>query len=73
MIVTTVSLIQAAIHGFHGIKTMADESMDNNQENIYDLIALPGGMPGTTSLLKNSRILKIIESLNSDQKLITGR
>ena len=45
-----VSLNKTEVKGAHGIEVKADKIIDDTIKE-YDLIVLPGGMPGTRNLL----------------------
>jgi len=70
--VTTAALAKKRVHGSHAIDIIADESLMSLQEDKYNLIVLPGGMPGTKNLVKNTRILEIVKTLYSKQKLVAA-
>ncbi|GLU15286.1 hypothetical protein SLE2022_317880 [Rubroshorea leprosula] len=50
---------QLRIDAGHGVKIVADALVSDCQDTVFDLIALPGGMPGATNL-KNCGVLESI-------------
>ncbi|KAM7251554.1 hypothetical protein ACFE04_023437 [Oxalis oulophora] len=48
---------QLRVEACHGIKIIADSLISDCSASVYDLIALPGGMPGATNL-KNCGVLE---------------
>ena len=50
-----------AVPGAHGITVTADITIDELRKEDMSCIVLPGGMPGTTNLAKNARVLDLIE------------
>ncbi|XP_015899120.3 protein DJ-1 homolog B [Ziziphus jujuba] len=48
---------QLRVDACHGIKIVADALITGCSQSVYDLITLPGGMPGATNL-KNSAVLE---------------
>ncbi|MBQ8896003.1 MAG: DJ-1/PfpI family protein [Clostridia bacterium] len=78
-----------AVPGAHGITVTADITIDELRKEDMSCIVLPGGMPGTTNLAKNARVLDLIEysaergiyiaaicaapSILGDMRLLDGR
>jgi 4-methyl-5(b-hydroxyethyl)-thiazole monophosphate biosynthesis len=53
----------------HNVQVMADRLLFDCTEETYDLIVLPGGIPGAENL-KNSRILaELLKKQNAEDKL----
>jgi 4-methyl-5(b-hydroxyethyl)-thiazole monophosphate biosynthesis len=48
------------ITGSHGITVTPDRALAGADAEAYDLIALPGGMPGTTNLRDSADVLRIL-------------
>lgn len=57
--VTVASVDGLQITGSNGVKIVADKLISNCVEGTYDLIALPGGMPGAEHL-RDSKELEIL-------------
>jgi len=55
--VTVASVQDLQIKASRGLNIVADELIENCQAEIYDVIALPGGLPGADHL-RDSEILK---------------
>jgi len=62
--VVTAALAGNPVTGSHGIVLTADERLDAVAEQDFDLIALPGGMPGAAYLKDDARIVRIIRRLH---------
>ena len=62
--VKTVGVSGEYVTGAHGITVKADISLDEVDINNAGLIFLPGGMPGTTNLMENKTVEKIILDAN---------
>lgn len=58
--VRTASLGDARVTGSHGIPVEADISVDAVDVADYDMIVLPGGMPGAAHLGQDPRIITLL-------------
>jgi len=58
--VSTASLAGARVTGAHGIPIEADISIDVADASDYDMIVLPGGMPGAEHLKRDPRIIALL-------------
>lgn len=63
-----VSMGGKTVKSSHGVVIEADKIFDETME--YDLVALPGGMPGATNLRDDERVIKFIKKQNKEGKLI---
>lgn len=57
------------VTGSHNIKTIADHLLDDSIYD-YDMIILPGGLPGSTNLRDDERVIKAIQYFNGNDKYI---
>jgi len=58
--VHTASLDGPRVTGSHGIALMADIALDAAVADDYDMIVLPGGMPGTEHLKNDPRVISLL-------------
>lgn len=58
--------------GSNNIKIIADEIIDNINENDYDMIVFPGGMENAKSLADSEKVINIIKKFNEQGKLIAS-
>lgn len=65
-----VSIGGNKVKGAHGIEVIADKTLDSVEENLYDAIVLPGGMPGAENLKNNTRVVELVQRYYSDKKLV---
>jgi 4-methyl-5(b-hydroxyethyl)-thiazole monophosphate biosynthesis len=63
--VVVASLAGNPVTGSHGIRLSADTPLAALAEQDFDMIALPGGMPGADHLKKDPRIAEIVRTLHS--------
>jgi 4-methyl-5(b-hydroxyethyl)-thiazole monophosphate biosynthesis len=59
--VRTASLTGREVTGSHDITVLADARLDEVDAGDYDMIVLPGGMPGTTHLKSDPRIARLLQ------------
>jgi protein deglycase len=59
--VETCGLNSLQVRGSHGIAITADITIDQALKDAWDLIVLPGGMPGATNLRDDERVGKLLE------------
>lgn len=64
------SLGDILITGAHNIQVKADITMAELDENKYNAVVLPGGMPGTLNLKNNGKVLEVIKNFNKLGKLV---
>ena len=62
--VVIASLAGSPVTGSHGIRLAADTPLAALAEQDFDMIALPGGMPGADHLKKDPRIAGIVRRLH---------
>ncbi|MGT2910691.1 DJ-1 family glyoxalase III [Streptococcus cameli] len=65
----TIGLSSLEVTGSHGITVKADKVFDGNLSE-YDLIVLPGGMPGSAHLRDHDGVIKALQKASlSHQKI----
>jgi 4-methyl-5(b-hydroxyethyl)-thiazole monophosphate biosynthesis len=63
--VRTASLAGARVTGSHGIAVEADIAIDDVNVADYDMIVLPGGMPGADHLKNDARVIGLLRRFAS--------
>lgn len=63
-----ISIGGKTVKSSHGVTVEADKIFDESME--YDLVVLPGGMPGASNLRDDERVIKFIKKQNKEGKLI---
>lgn len=61
--VTTAGLHEGMVNGSHGIGVVPDKSLDVALKNAYDMVVLPGGLPGATNLAQDDRLMMRIKEM----------
>lgn len=63
--VTIAGLKAGPVTGSRGTRLIPDAALDQVDEATFDMIVLPGGMPGVKHLQEDPRIKKLLESFTS--------
>ena len=59
--VDTVSITDDyKVHGAHGINVQTEDLFDEVDFNEFDMVVLPGGMPGTLNLKNHAGVRKVV-------------
>jgi protein deglycase len=59
--VTVAAVGQLQIETAHGVKITADKMIDDCTQETYDLIVLPGGMPGAENLRDSEELVSLLK------------
>ncbi len=70
--VVTAALAGNPVTGSHGIPLTADTGLDAVAELDFDLLALPGGMPGAAQLKADARVARIIRRLHDNGRPVAA-
>jgi len=70
--VVVASLGESPVAGAHGIRIAADTPLGALAEQEFDMIAMPGGMPGADHLNKDARIAELIQRLHGQGKPVAA-
>lgn len=66
--VVTASLDKEPVHASRGTVLIADKTLDEALQQDYDMIVLPGGLPGADHLDADPRIKKLLKNMSADNK-----
>lgn len=56
------------VEGSHGIAVRADQQVQKVNLDEFDMIVLPGGMPGTENLRRSKQVIEAIQKLQEAHK-----
>lgn len=70
--VVTAGITSNPIKGSRNIPMMADKAIDEVIRENFDMVVLPGGLPGATNLENDSRVIKFLEDMDGKGKYIAA-
>jgi DJ-1 family protein len=62
----SVGLEKKCVCGAHGVEMIADEILDDIKVSEFDMIVLPGGLPGAENLAKSEKLGKILRDFDAN-------
>ena len=66
--VTIASVGSLEVTGAHGVKLIADKLISQCTDDTYDMIALPGGMPGSENLRDSKPLSDLLVKQQQDNR-----
>jgi len=55
----------------HGVTIVADNTIDECGDfEEYDMVVLPGGMPGAKYLSENSKVIEVVKRFNEQENIM---
>ena len=66
--VTVAGLDDGIVTGSHGIAVEPDCSLDGALERDYDMVVLPGGLPGATNLERDTRLIAVLRNMADSER-----
>lgn len=66
--VTTAGLDDRPVHASRGMVLVPDTTLDEALQHSYDIIVLPGGLPGADHLRNDARIIDLLREMASNGK-----
>lgn len=71
--IESFSLAEEFVTSSRKITVKADKILGNNNLADYDMVILPGGQPGSTTLSKDVRVLNIVKNfISNDKKFVAA-
>lgn len=71
--VDTVSIMEDyMVHGAHGINVQTEDLFDEVDFTEFDMVVLPGGMPGTTNLNEHASVKRVIRDFAENGKYVAA-
>ncbi len=60
--VTIASLEKRNVQGSHGLKVIADTVLAEIMTESWDMVVLPGGVPGAPNLMEDDRVITLLKN-----------
>jgi protein deglycase len=70
--VLVAGLSAGPVTGSHGITLEPDVALQDVLEETFDMVALPGGMPGAKHLAEDSRLCALLQRMAADDRYIAA-
>ncbi|WP_234120265.1 DJ-1 family glyoxalase III [Clostridium hydrogenum] len=68
----TCSLQGKNVTGSHKISVEADKLIEEINENEYDGVVIPGGMPGAENLKNSDKVVAIVKKFQAEDKIVAA-
>jgi len=66
--VVVAGLKPGIVTASRGVQLVPDVTLDAALQHSYDMVVLPGGMPGATHLKEDARIIELLKKMAADGK-----
>jgi len=66
--VVVAGLDKRNVEGSHGLKVVADTVLDEVLEDSFEMVVLPGGVPGAPNLMSDKRVLQLLKDQAAEHK-----
>jgi 4-methyl-5(b-hydroxyethyl)-thiazole monophosphate biosynthesis len=70
--VTLAGLAPGPVRGSHGIVLATDAELSSVASETFDMVVLPGGMPGTTNLAEDQRVLACVRDQHASGRTVAA-
>lgn len=67
--VITAGLVPGLVQGSRGLRVQPDAYLDEVLDREFDMIALPGGLPGSEHLKNDSRVQALLKRLSAEGRV----
>jgi len=68
--VVTAGLEEGYVTASRGVRLLPDTTLEKALETDYDMVALPGGLPGSDHLAADERLGKLLRKMNESGKFV---
>ena len=70
--VDTISIKEKTVTSSHGVGVVADKLLEQVDLDLYDVIVLPGGMPGAKNISENAVVISAVKNALKQNKLVSA-
>jgi len=67
-----ISLDSDMVRGCHDIQVMSDYSLKDIDTSEYDMIILPGGLPGADNLMNSNKVISLIQDFAVSKRYVAA-
>ena len=60
------------VEGSHGVTVLAEAGVDGLSSRDFDMVVLPGGMPGSANLASDDRVLDLVRQVHAAGKIVAA-
>jgi 4-methyl-5(b-hydroxyethyl)-thiazole monophosphate biosynthesis len=68
--VVVAGLDQGVVTASRGVRLVPDTTLDEALQQEYDMIALPGGLPGSDRLAADPRIIEVLQKMHESGRFV---
>lgn len=61
-----------AVPSAHNVLVQADSFLDDIKADDYDMVVIPGGLPGVPNLIANEKVMAFLADMNAKNKWMTS-
>lgn len=61
-----------AVPSAHNVLVQADSFLDDIKADDYDMVVIPGGLPGVPNLIANEKVMAFLADMNTKNKWMTS-
>ena len=72
IVVSLAGLTEGTLRGSRGVLITPDITLDEALTQSYDMVVLPGGLPGTNYLKADNRVLSLVQQMYAQGKLVAA-
>lgn len=70
--VTTAGLNEGPVQASRGTRLVPDTTLDRVLQDNYDMIVLPGGMPGAEHLKNDKRVIQLLKRMSAEGRYVSA-
>lgn len=70
--VVTAGLAEGPVHASRGVVLLPDTTLEAALEQAFDMVVLPGGMPGSKHLTDDARVIALLKHMAATGKFVAA-
>lgn len=68
--VVVAGLDEGVVTASRGVRLLPDTTLDDALKQEFDMVALPGGLPGSDNLAADPRIIEVLQKMNESGRFV---